>query len=65
MFDDISKIAENLTKTSWELNKRWGRDNPEIEYETDERNELKCLDLYDDGWEPDGFKHVPESYDII
>lgn len=65
MFDDISKMADNLVKNSWELNRRWGYDDPGIEYEVDKRNELQCLYLYDKGWRPDGFEHVPDSSDIV
>lgn len=65
MFDDISKIADSLFQASTELNKRWPGDNPEIEYDMDERHELQCLILYDDGWRPDGFDYIPNSYDII
>lgn len=62
---DINNLADGLAKTSWELNRRWGRDNPELEYEIDKRNELQCLALYDEGWKQDGFDYVDESYDII
>lgn len=67
MFDlsDITKLADSLYKTSWELNKRWGKENPEFEYEIDKRNELQCIALYDDGWRSDGFDYVDNSNDII
>jgi len=65
MLDDISKLADSLYQTSWELNKRWPHDNPDIEYEVDKRNELQCLALYDEGWRPDGFEYITNSYDII
>jgi len=65
MFDDISKIADNLYKASWKLNERSPHDNPEIEYEVDERHELQCLALYDGGWRPDGFDYITNSYDIV
>lgn len=31
----------------------------------DNREELQCLELYDEGWRHDGFDYVSNSYDII
>jgi hypothetical protein len=57
--DTIDKILDNILNTSKQLASSGGGQ------EIDERNELVCLKLYDEGWKQDGFDFVNGTQDII
>jgi hypothetical protein len=56
---DIDKVIGNLIETSKQMEASAGGQ------EIDERNELKCLKLYAEGWKQDGFDFVSGTQDII
>jgi len=60
--NNISDIIRKLIDTSQNLNYRMGG---KPEEQVDERNELLCLALLDDGWVQNGFRHIEGSGDVI
>jgi len=61
MSDQITTLINGLFKMS---QRNYAANNP-ADPEVDNRNELKCLSLIDEGWAEDGFDHVDNSQDII
>ena len=59
MSEGIDKIIESFLETSKEMEASRGG------MIIDERNELLCLRLYEEGWRQDGFDYVTASRDII
>ena len=60
----IDKFLDSLVGASKQLNINMPN-SPHTVIVMDERNEQKCLALYNDGWVQDGFDYVPDSSDII
>lgn len=58
--DDFIKLLDGFMQISKNMEATSGR-----QMIVDERNELKCIKLYGEGWNQDGFDFVPNSRDII
>jgi len=61
MSDQVSKIINNIFKFS----QNYYTQNNKSEVEKDSRNDLKCLELIDNGWVEDGFDHVEGTQNVI
>ena len=62
--DTFDKTINNIVKGAMRLS--GAGTNPTISSDqVDKRNELKCIELYKNGWQQDGFERVPDSEDII
>lgn len=57
--DSLFDLVESLMETSKQMYAERGG------HIIDERNEIICLKLYDEGWKQDGFDYVSGSQDII
>lgn len=55
----LEGIIEGLLETSKQMEASTGKRR------IDERNELECLKLYEEGWKQDGFDFVAGTRDII
>jgi hypothetical protein len=63
--DEFTKVFGGIIDASKQLNKSWAYSDTNLNKRKDNRNELVCLALYDDGWIQDGFDHIPNSNSII